>query len=149
MRNRGPNRADSRITVKLYWARVRGESTLPLLPLDFWDHFPENLVSASDWYPLDCTPENGGSNTSLDDPCFIDMLPYSGSSVANTDDDNAEVVSFTITNPEDLPSGEKVALLAIINSPQDPVSPSSRYKFLVDCLVPEDNNVALLIVRSL
>jgi hypothetical protein len=134
--NRGPLVAEN-VVVKLYWA-VSGGS-LPTLPSDFWERFPEEFTHRSEWQLL------GTQN--------IEYLGYSGSSVAGcpgrTDPpcdqpDASAIVQFdfsapSITHPD--PARRQVCLFAIIYSDQDPISHLSMESLDVDEISLNDNNL--------
>ncbi|MEA5569179.1 S8 family serine peptidase [Anabaena sp. UHCC 0399] len=125
VRNRGPVTATSG-TVKLYW--MSAGTALPRLPSDFWS--PSGSSDTSQIHPLGNQP--------------IRNLAYSGSSIAGTARDVAQIFQFNFPGPElDLsrPQPRHYCLLAIIDSPQDSVSPTSRASFVVDDITPNDNNV--------
>jgi len=125
VRNRGPVTA-STVTVKLYYAY--SGLGLPALQPDFWTAFPGD-PSAGSWLSL-------GTRTIIN-------LAYSGSSVAGTAADVAQIVQFELPNPE-VPIGTPnlFTLFAVIDSPQDPVLPASMASFNVDNITPNDNNVS-------
>ena len=131
-RNRGPVTASS-LNVKLHWTQFG--TALPALPGDFWTAFPADSADTTQWHPLDCT----GTTSSV---CTMTNLAYSGSSVANTAADAAQIVSFDFPAPAIDPSlANHFCLTAMIESPQDPISPSSKGMFIVDNITPNDNNV--------
>lgn len=136
VRNRGPVTA-SLVTVKLLWTQAG--TAMPALPSDFWDVFPANSMKTSRWNSLNCS---GSSSPS----CTVSNLNYSGSSVAGTAADAAQIVSFDFPAPPfDPRMPNHFCLLAIIDSPQDGVRPIRRgptpNDFIVDNLTPIDNNV--------
>jgi len=136
VRNRGPETASS-VTVKLHWTQFG--TALPSLPSDFWTAFPGNSTNTTQWHPLNCS----GSSSPT---CSISNLAYSGSSVANTIADAAQIVQFDFPAPPVDPAlPNHFCLLAMIDSPQDRVLPKSRptvpSDFVVDALTPNDNNV--------
>jgi len=110
-------------TVRLYWCLAG--TAFPALPTSFWSDFEIDDSTSSEWRPL-------GSQS-------IVCLRYSGSSVAGTDDDAAQVVSFDFPVPAKGP--RHYCFLAIIDSDQDPVSPESTSLLVVDAVTPNDNNV--------
>ena len=128
--NRGPITADS-VTVKLQWAYAG--AGLPALPPDFWTLFPGNSPDTTHWHPLGTRPIAG--------------LGYSGTSVAGSAADAAQIVQFDFRTPaldpavEDEGSRRHHCLFAIIDSPQDPVSAASRASRIPDQITPNDNNV--------
>jgi hypothetical protein len=127
VRNRGPASADS-VTVKLHWTFAG--TALPSLPEDFWSTFPGDSIDTSIWHPL-------GTRE-------INDLGYSGSSVAGTTEDNAQIVQFVFSAPAIDPSNPNPrhhCLLAVVDSPQDPVSDASKGSRVVDWITPRDNNV--------
>jgi subtilisin family serine protease len=136
VRNRGPITANS-VTVKLHWTQFG--TALPSLPTDFWTAFPNNSINTTQWHPLNCS----GSTSSI---CTITNLTYSGSSIANTAADMAQIVQFDFPAPVMDPAlSNHFCLLAMIDSPQDQILPKTRptvpSDFVVDQLTPTDNNV--------
>ena len=137
VRNRGPETASS-VIVKLFWTQFG--TALPPLPQDFWGVWPSNSANTTQWHPLNCS----GSNSST---CTIANLAYSGSSVAATADDAAQIVPFDFPAPAPDPElADHFCLLAMIDSWQDTILPESRSApipsdFVVDILTPTDNNV--------
>lgn len=135
VRNRGPRTVTlaTPVTVKLHLAYAG--AGMPLLPGDFWAVFPDNSSNIADWQPLACSTG--------DVTCTITNLPYSGSSVAGTAGDAAQIVQFDFTGPA-VPAGLNLfAFLAIIDTPSEPISLTSKFTFIVDTLTPNDNNIAV------
>ena len=131
--NRGPV-TDESVTVKLHWAQFG--TALPALPSDFWTAFSANSSDTMQWHPLNCK-DTSSSN------CTIANLTYSGSSVANTTDDGAEIVAFDFPSPPVITNlSNHFSLLAMIDSRRDPISPMSNGTFVVDDITPRDNNVS-------
>lgn len=131
-RNRGPVTA-SPVTVKLHWTQFG--TALPALPADFWTAFPADSTDTSQWHPLHC----GGTASST---CSITNLAYSGSSVAGTAADAAQIVQFDFPAPAIDPAlANHFCLLAMIDTPQDPISVGSKASSVVDFITPTDNNV--------
>lgn len=149
VRNRGPVTAAS-VTVKIHWAQFG--TALAGLPSDFWTAFPADSSDTSQWHPL-------GTQT-------ITNLAYSGASVAGcpgraqpscgvdlngdgdtadageTATDTAQIAQFNFPAPPvDPTKPNHFCLLAIVDSPQDPVSTASRASSVVDGITPTDNNV--------
>ncbi|MDJ0784790.1 MAG: S8 family serine peptidase [Desulfosarcinaceae bacterium] len=127
VRNRGPFDADE-VLVKLHWTFAG--TALPALPVDFWHEFPEDSADTSIWHPL-------GTQ-------IIDDLGYSGASVAGTFSDNARIVQFDFPTPAIDPTNPNPrhhCLLAVIDTPEDPVSDASKASLVVDWITPRDNNV--------
>lgn len=141
VRNRGPVTA-SAVTVKLHWAYAG--LGLPALPTDFWPSFPADSSDTSQWNPLGTQP--------------VTNLAYSGSSVAGCPGraqpacpgvtDPVAITSFDFTGPPVPATGPNhFCLMAVIDSPQDPVSAASRASLVVDAITPTDNNVTHRNVR--
>lgn len=142
--NRGPVEVGSEtdpVLVKVHWAQFG--TALPELPSDFWDVFPEHSTELhSKWHPLNCA-------TGIYPPaCSITHLRYSGSSVAGTIDDAAQIVTFDFPAPSYDESLENhFCLVAMVDSSQDRLSPlksdvsGSFDVHVVDQLTPRDNNV--------
>lgn len=131
VRNRGPNSAAT-VRVKLHWTQF--SAGLPALPTDFWTAFPGDPAGGP-WTPLDCAV--GGSTV-----CTASNLVYSGASVAGTLADAAQVVRFDFPAPPVDPTLDNhFCLLAMVDSDQDPIDPSSATNFVVDAITPTDNNV--------
>lgn len=136
VRNRGPVTANS-VTVKLHWTQFG--TALPALPADFWTAFPVNSTNTTQWHPLNCA---GTSSPT----CTINNLAYSGSSVAGTGADAAQIVQFDFPAPPVDPTLDNhFCLLAMIDSSQDRILPLSRATipndFVADILTPTDNNI--------
>jgi cell wall-associated protease len=131
-RNRGPDTA-STVNIKLHWTQFG--TALPPLPPDYWTAFPNNSGDpTSQWNPLNCS--SGGSF------CTINNLAYSGASVAGTPGDVAQIVRFNFPAPTIDPAlSNHFCLLAMVDSPQDPISSDSKSIFVVDSITPTDNNV--------
>ncbi len=128
VRNRGPVTA-TKVIAKLHWAFAG--TALPALPADFWVQFPSDSSDTSHWHPL-------GRK-------MIKELPYCGSSVAGASADPAAIVAFDWPAPAIDPAQKEphhYCLLAIVDSPRDPVSPQSKATSVVDDITPWDNNVA-------
>jgi subtilisin family serine protease len=131
--NRGPV-TDSSVTVMLHWTQLG--TALPALPSDFWTAFPADSSDTMQWHPLNCA----GTSSST---CTITNLTYSGSSVASTADDAAQIVAFDFPTPHVITNlSNHFSLLAMIDSPQDRISPMSNGTFLVDDITPRDNNIS-------
>jgi len=133
VQNRGPV-TDPSVTVKLHWAQFG--TALPALPSDFWTAFPADSSDTMQWHPLNCA---GTSSSS----CTITNLAYSGSSVATSGADAARIATFDFPAPP-VRAGlsNHFCLLAMIDSPRDPISPMSRGTLVVDAITPRDNNVS-------
>jgi hypothetical protein len=158
VRNRSPINAEL-VRVKLYLAQFN--TSLPGLPVDFWNNFPDNPKPSqnSPW-------QFAGDQT-------INNLKYSGASVAGCPDreypscpadpndsagpvdpnakasDNAQIVTFPVDVPITDPSRPNLSLLVIVDSPQDPVSAASKKNINVGQkgwypgIAAMDNNIAL------
>ena len=126
--NRGPVAADS-VTVKLHWAFAG--TALPVLPTDFWTVFPaDSSDPTSAWNSL-------GVQT-------VENLAYSGATIAGSAMDASQIIQFEFPGPVLDPSVaafRHYCLFAVINSPQDPVSPASMANLVPDNITPWDNNV--------
>jgi hypothetical protein len=132
VRNRGPVTA-AQVTVKLHWTQFG--TALPALPADFWTVFPANSADTSQWHPLNC----GGTASPT---CSVNNLAYSGSSVAGTATDVAQIVQFDFPAPVIDPMlANHFCLLAMVDSLQDPISAASKASSVVDFITPTDNNV--------
>jgi hypothetical protein len=105
------------------------------LPPDFWTAFPTNSTDPTNrWNPLSC---NGGAAS-----CTINNLAISGSSVAGTPADVAQIVQFDFPGPPvDASLPNHFCLLGMVSSPQDGISANSQATFVVDTITPTDNNV--------
>jgi subtilisin family serine protease len=132
VRNRGPDAAAT-VNVKLLWSQFG--TALPALPGDFWAVFPGTSADpTSAWHALDCSA--GG------DYCTISDLGYSGASVATYPADLAQVVQFDFPAPTIDPMlANHFCLLALADSPDDPIASESQSLLLVDSITPNDNNV--------
>ena len=132
VRNRGPRPAAA-VNVKLHWTQFG--TALPALPADFWAVFPGSSADpTSEWHPLDCS--GGGSY------CSISDLGYSGASVATSPADSAQVVQFDFPAPAIDPMlASHFCLLAVTDSPDDPIAADSASRFVVDQITPNDNNI--------
>jgi hypothetical protein len=137
VRNRGPN-SDPSVTVKLHWAFAG--TALPPLPADFWTAFPADSSDTSKWKPL-------GVQT-------VDSLFYSGASAAGCPGrteppcggllDFAQIVQFEFPAPAIDPTAANprhYCVLAMLDSPNDPISAASKSTLIVDTITPRDNNV--------
>lgn len=132
VRNRGPVTATA-VTLKLHWAYAG--AGLPALPADFWNVFPSDPSDITIWRSL-------GSRTVT--------VPYSGSSVANTGADAAQIVSFDFNGPP-VPSGgpnedpNLFCLFAVLDGAQDKTLAGSRpgipEDLIPDQIIPQDNNI--------
>jgi hypothetical protein len=132
VRNRGPVTADS-VVVKLHWTQFG--TALPALLADYWTAFPANSADTTQWHPLNCAGTTSPT-------CTLTNLTYSGSSVAGTGADAAQIVQFDFPAPPIDPAlANHFCLLAMADSPQDPISPGSKASFVVDGITPTDNNV--------
>jgi uncharacterized repeat protein (TIGR01451 family) len=130
VRNRGPVTVSS-ITAKLHW--VFTGAGLPNLPSDFWTAFPAEATDTSQVHPLNVRA--------------ITSLAYSGSSVASTPADAAQIVQFDFPGPAidpTQPNPNQFSLLAVLDSGQDPIDPNSETRFMIDDIVPNDNNISQL-----
>lgn len=125
VRNRGYETAAS-VGVKLHW--VYAGLTFPLLPTDFWTSFPADAADVSVWHPV-------GLQT-------LTNLGYSGSSVAGTSADAAQVASFDFNAPaHDEAMPNHYCLMALVDSPQDPlVTPALASSLNMDQITPLFNN---------
>lgn len=135
VRNRGPVSAGP-VTVKLHWTQFG--TALPPLPADFWTAFPANSADpTNEWSAMQCTA--GGTS------CSVATLGYSGSSVAGTAGDVAQIVQFDFPAPPVDPARPNhFCLLGMVDAPGDRILPLSRTTqasdFVVDWLTPRDNN---------
>lgn len=131
--NRGPDPATS-VSVKLHWAQFG--TALPALPADFWTAFPADSAAPSNpWQAMTCT---GIAST----VCSLASVAYSGSSVAGTAADAAQVVSFDFPAPPvDSSLANHFCLLAMAEAANDAIDPSSKSLLVVDTITPNDNNV--------
>ncbi len=131
--NRGPVPA-SGVTVKLHWAFAG--TGLPALPPDFWTAFPADSTDTTLVHPL-------GTQS-------ITNLTYSGSSVAGTAADAAQIVQFNFPGPPidpAQPEPNHFCLFAVVSSPQDAVEPASTTSLVIDNITPRDNNITHRNVR--
>ncbi len=129
--NRGVSAAKN-VRVKLVWA-VHSSANAPDLAADFWSAFASNADSGdtSIWHPL-------ATQT-------IASLPYSGASLAGTGADASAVLGFDFTVPV-FDQADHLTVLAIINSPDDPVSPDTMASRAPSSITPHDNNVTQLTI---
>jgi subtilisin family serine protease len=127
--NRGVSAAKN-VRVKLIWA-VHSNADAPELAADFWTAFASNADSGdtSKWHPLPTQT--------------VASLPYSGASLAGTGDDASAVLSFDFTAPV-FDQTDHLTVLAIIDSPDDPVSPDTMASQAPSFITPHDNNVTQL-----
>jgi subtilisin family serine protease len=123
VRNRGPRPA-SGVVVTLYWCLAEPNQE-PDLPDRFWDEATGNSWDTTPWKPLGASP--------------IGMLHYSGSSVAGSYGDDAEIASFRFS--PGLDQTGPCCLLAVVHSDQDPVSDNSKRRVKLRGITPYDNNV--------
>jgi subtilisin family serine protease len=144
LRNRGPQLADP-VGLSLHWAW--GGTSQPALPDGFWKSSPSAPFSDEDLSDADPSAPDP-SDLSLWRPLgqqAAGPLPYSGASVAGTEDDGARVLSYDLWAPgvcSDVPGPRHLSLLAVIRSPVDPPAASSLSSKVTDLIVPRDNNVA-------
>jgi subtilisin family serine protease len=133
VRNRGHDAA-SDVDVKLMWTQFG--TSLPAFPGDFWTSFPSDSASATNpWTSAQCA---GGAT----DYCTIGSISYSGASVAGSGADAAQIAVFDMPAPTyDPAKANHYCLLAIANSPDDPVDAISEGIFAADGVTPNDNNV--------
>ncbi len=127
VRNRGTVAA-ANVTIKAHWAFAG--TALPPLPSDFWSAWPSDSSNTSVWHPM-------GSRT-------VTNLAYSGSSVAGTAGDAAQIVSFDFDAPAlDLsrPAPRHYCVMVALDSTQDPISAASKTTNVVDDITPRDNNI--------
>ncbi len=130
--NRGPVTASS-VIVKLQFHQF--SAGLFALPSDFWTAWPSDSSDTTSWHPLKC----GGTTSSI---CTVTNLGNSGSSVATTPSDGSQVVEFDFpASTLILTALAHVCLNAIIDSPQDPIPPSSKASFDLDYLTPHDSHI--------
>lgn len=129
VRNRGQTAA-APVTVKLHYAYAG--TGLPALPADFWTQFPADSANTTQVVPV-------GAAT-------IPTLAYSGASVAGSAADAARIVAFTFNAPSvdpSRPNPTHYCLFVVTDSPQDPVDANGGTDFIIDSVVPNDNNVTL------
>ena len=140
VRNRGPI-AVQEAQLKLHHAVVT--NALPDLPAGFWESFPADATVPSEWRPVPYQD--------------LDDIGYSGASVAGCPGravgeclptavtDAAQVVVFELPALNwNAAAGEKLALLAVVNSAEDPVQGASSAGFeKIPTAVTQDNNVTL------
>jgi cell wall-associated protease len=149
VRNRGPVTASS-VTVKLHWTQFG--TALPTLPPDFWTAFPADSTDTTQWHPLGVRAitdlEYSGASVAgcpgrAQPSCGVDLDGDGDTSDAGeTSSDAAQVVEFDFPAPAVDPSKPNhFCLLAMVDSPQDPISPASKASFIVDNITPTDNNV--------
>jgi subtilisin family serine protease len=119
VRNRGYKTA-SNVSVKLYW--VYAGAMLPAL----WPDFPQDLNGDLTWRFL-------GTQT-------ISSLPYSGSSIAVSADDPAQIVTFDFNAPIPDPSlPNHYCLLAMVSCDDDPLVTNGNSN--LDMVTPYFNNI--------
>lgn len=95
--NRGPQKATG-VTVRLYWARMSGD-TIPALPADFWGSFPDgNLGAAGAWQAM------GAKQT-------VGELPAGSPRIAQ----------FDFSPPDE---SVDLAVMAVMTSVEDPLNGS-------------------------
>jgi Subtilase family len=125
VRNRGRNDATD-VTVKLAAGKP-----LDSLPHDFWG-VPGGSAITTSW--------------TLVGTKMIPSVGYSGVSIAMQPGDKAQIAIFDFDAPAFDPSlagSRDYSLLAVVDSPDDPVSDDSRANFAPDLIAPNDNNVTL------
>lgn len=130
VRNRGQTAA-APVTVKLHYAYAG--TGLPALPADFWTQFPADSANTTQVVPVGTAS--------------IPTLAYSGASVAGSAADAARIVAFTFNAPSvdpSRPSPNHYCLFVVTDSPQDRVNANGKTDFVIDSVVPNDNNVSLL-----
>ena len=129
--NRGVSAATN-VRVKLVWATHAGAEP-PNLPADFWSAFALNADAGntSIWHPLPTQT--------------VASLPYSGASLAGKDHDQSAVLSFDFAAPV-FDEVDHLTILAIIDSPDDPVSADTTVSRALSSITPHDNNVTQLTI---
>ncbi len=128
VRNRGP-KAATQVTVNLYWAFAG--ALLPQLPGAFWPQFPTGTPNTSPW-------KHVGTGS-------LPSVPYCGASIAGQPDDPAAIVQFTLLAPPidvTQPNPSHYCMLAMVDSPDDPIHAGSKASIIPDFITPRDNNVA-------
>lgn len=140
VRNRGPVTVQE-AQLKLHHAVVT--DALPDLPGGFWESFPADATGPGEWHPLPYQD--------------LGEIGYSGASVAGCPGrvtgeclpagatDAARVAVFELPALDwNAAAGERLALLAVVNSAEDPVEGASSPGFdKVFAAVTQDNNVTL------
>jgi hypothetical protein len=121
VRNRG-FKTVSRVSVKLYW--VYAGLALPSL----WPGFPADALTDPTWHYI-------GTRE-------ISDLLHSGASVAGTGSDRTQIVSFDFTAPDPaLNPVNHYCLLALLDSPDDPLPAILSEYTSLDEVTPNFNNV--------
>jgi subtilisin family serine protease len=133
--NRGVKPATN-VRVKLHWA-VHDGANAPALPADFWSAFTSNSDAGdtSTWHPLP-------SQT-------IPSLPYSGASVAGGRYDGSSILTFEFHAPvfqQAQANADHFSLLAVVDSPDDPLSVATVLSRDPGVVTPRDNSVTLLTI---
>jgi subtilisin family serine protease len=133
--NRGIRPATN-VDVKLLWATHAAASS-PRLPAGFWPALASHADSGdtSTWHPLPWQT--------------IPSVPYSGASVGGSDDDGSVVLSFDFQAPvfqQTQPNAAYMSLLAIVVSPDDPVSGIAVSSQDPGLITPRDNNISMLTI---
>lgn len=124
VRNRGTETIEN-VTVKLHWTQFGG--ALPPLPGDFWTNFPADSANTTQIHPI-------GVKT-------IELLPYSGASVAGTVADAAQIAAFDFEAPMLGGGPNHYCLFAVADSAEDPIDLESENRFQIDSITPNDNNI--------
>lgn len=154
VRNRGPERVTS-AKLKLHWTH---KQPLPSLQADFWTKFPADTnmpVSPQSWVPLpfaDLSSINYSGESIAG--CPERQVPICGSNdptdpAGAPPQDLASITIFDLPAMDiDKPSGDRLSLLAIVHSDEDPVVaklPVSQPNNFFDPLtaVIWDNNISL------
>lgn len=138
VRNRGPLPCEA-TSVSLYMAFASGGR--PQVASDFWSAFPSPSADPDAAWQLVATQE-------------LETISYSGASIANSTGEPARVVRFDLEAPTLDPSvanQARYALMAIVDSPDDPVRDESRMSQSTSNFAAFDNNIAIrdFLVRDL
>jgi hypothetical protein len=138
------------VTVKIHWSQFG--TALAALPSDFWTAFPADSMDTSQWHPLGVQTINNlaysgasvaGCPGRAQPSCGVDLNGDGDTSDAGeTATDTAQIAQFNFPAPPvDTTKPNHFCLLAMVDSPQDPVSAASRASSVVDNITPTDNNV--------
>jgi hypothetical protein len=116
---------------------MKGPELLYVTPTDLSDSRTHTIIEIKD------TSTGRRRLVPQEDTCTITNLAYSGSSVATTAADGAQIATFDFPAPSVNPGlSNHFCLLAMVDSTRDPISANSRSSFVVDDITSRDNNVS-------
>jgi hypothetical protein len=125
--NRGIKAVDEKkpVKVRIFYANLSNESPsrYPNLPQDFWTAFPNDPKDTSNWKPIGKAKD----------------LPSGPKTLTNTE---PTVLAWEWDVPSD--TSDRICLLVIIDSPEDPIPESNKKIFNIGDLVSNEKHVGLI-----